>query len=180
RITATSVIDKDGIEHPADVIVLATGFKAQAPLLPMTIVGTQGSIRDHWGEDDPRAYLGITVPDFPNFFILYGPGTNGGHGGSAVFNSECQVRYTMLALRELIEREAASLTVRSEPFEDYIQKVDAEHAQLVWTHPGVNNWYRNKNGRVVTNSPWRLCHYRNLTAAFDPNEYDITSSKVDA
>ena len=173
RVTATGVVDKDGIEHPADVIILATGFKAQAPLFPMEIVGTHGSIRDHWGDDNPRAHLGITVPHFPNFFILYGPNTNGGHGGSAVFNSECQVRYTMLALRELIEREAASLEVREEPFEEYNRKVDAEHAQLVWTHPGVKNWYRNKAGRVVTNSPWRLSHYRNLTAEFDPLEYDI-------
>ncbi len=171
RITATGVIDKDGIEHPADVIILATGFKAQAPLFPMQIVGTKGSIRDHWGEDNPRAHLGVTVPHFPNFFILYGPNTNGGHGGSAVFNSECQVRYTMLALRELIEREAASLDVREEPFEEYNLLVDAEHAQLVWTHPGVNNWYRNKAGRVVTNSPWRLSHYRNLTADFKPEDY---------
>ena len=168
RITATGVVDKNGVEHPADVIILATGFKAQAPLFPMQIVGTEGSIRDHWGEDNPRAHLGITVPHFPNFFILYGPNTNGGHGGSAVFNSECQVRYTMLALRELIERGAASLDVREEPFEEYNRLVDAEHAQLVWTHPGVNNWYRNKAGRVVTNSPWRLSHYRNLTADFKP------------
>lgn len=173
RITATGVVDKDGIEHAADVIILATGFKAQAPLLPMEIVGTQGSIRDHWGTDNPRAHLGITVPHFPNFFILYGPNTNGGHGGSAVFNSECQVRYTMLALRELIERGAASLDVREEPFEEYNRQVDAEHAQLVWSHPGVNNWYRNKAGRVVTNSPWPLSKYRNLTAVFDPEEYDI-------
>ncbi|HEX7819692.1 MAG TPA: NAD(P)/FAD-dependent oxidoreductase [Sphingobium sp.] len=180
RITATGVVDKDGVEHPADVIILATGFKAQAPLYPIDIVGTNGSIRDHWGEDNPRAHLGITVPEFPNLFILYGPGTNGGHGGSAVFNSECQVRYTMLGLRELIEREAASIDVRKEPFDDYQAKVDAEHAQLVWTHPGVKNWYRNKDGRVVTNSPWRLCHYRNLTASFDPDEYVITPSKVDA
>ena len=171
RITATGVVDKDGIEHPADVIILATGFKAQAPLFPMQIVGTKGSIRDHWGEDNPRAHLGVTVPHFPNFFILYGPNTNGGHGGSAVFNSECQVRYTMLALRELIERGAASLDVREEPFEEYNRLVDAEHAQLVWTHPGVNNWYRNKAGRVVTNSPWRLSHYRNLTADFKPEDY---------
>ena len=171
RITATGVVDKDGVEHPADVIILATGFKAQAPLFPMQIVGTQGSIRDHWGEDNPRAHLGVTVPHFPNFFILYGPNTNGGHGGSAVFNSECQVRYTMLALRELIEREAASLDVREAPFEEYNRLVDAEHAQLVWTHPGVNNWYRNKAGRVVTNSPWRLSHYRNLTAVFKPEDY---------
>ncbi|MFC4595772.1 flavin-containing monooxygenase [Sphingobium tyrosinilyticum] len=180
KITETGVVDKDGIEHPADVIILATGFKAQAPLYPIEVIGTNGSIRDHWGEDNPRAHLGITAPDFPNLFILYGPGTNGGHGGSAVFNSECQVRYTMLALRELIEREAASLEVRREPYEAYQQLFDAEHAQLVWTHPGVNNWYRNKDGRVVTNSPWRLCHYRNLTANFDPAEYDIKNAKVDA
>lgn len=178
EITATGVVDKDGVEHPADVIILATGFKAQAPLYPMEVVGTNGSIRDHWGDDNPRAYLGITVPDFPNLFILYGPGTNGGHGGSAVFNSECQVRYTMLALRELIEREAASMDLKEEPFEEYNRKVDAEHAQLVWTHPGVNNWYRNKAGRVVTNSPWRLCHYRNLTAVFDPEDYVIKTAKV--
>ena len=68
---------------------------------------------------------------------------------------------------------AAVVEVREEPFEDYNRRVDAEHAQLVWTHPGVNNWYRNAAGRVVTNSPWRLCEYRNLTAEFDPAEYRI-------
>jgi 4-hydroxyacetophenone monooxygenase len=163
----------DGIEHPADVIVLATGFKAQMPLWPMHVEGTQGTIRDAWGDDNPRAYLGITVPHFPNLFILYGPNTNGGHGGSAVYNSECQVRYAMLALRELIEREAAMIDVREEPFEAYNARVDAEHAALVWTHPGVKNWYRNKAGRVVTNSPWPLSKYRNLTAQLDLADYDI-------
>lgn len=173
EITATGVVDKDGVEHPADVIVLATGFKAQAPLWPMHVEGTQCTIRDAWGDDNPRAYLGITVPHFPNLFILYGPNTNGGHGGSAVYNSECQVRYTMQALRELIEREAASVDVREDRFEAYNAAVDAEHSQLVWTHPGVNNWYRNKSGRVVTNSPWPLSKYRNLTAEFDPDDYLI-------
>ncbi|MCB2077503.1 MAG: NAD(P)/FAD-dependent oxidoreductase, partial [Novosphingobium sp.] len=173
EITETGVIDKDGVEHPADVIVLATGFQAQMPLHPMELVGRKGSIRDAWGEDNPRAYLGITVPDFPNFFILYGPGTNGGHGGSAVFNSECQVRYTMLALREMIEREAEVLAVRPEKYEEYNDTVDAEHAQLVWTHPGVKNWYRNKDGRVVTNSPWPLSKYRNLTATFNLDDFEL-------
>lgn len=176
KITATGVVDKDGVEHPADVIILATGFKAQAPLFPMEIVGTRGSLRDVWGDDDPRAHLGITVPDFPNLFILYGPGTNGGHGGSAVFNSECQVRYTMLGIRELIEREATSLEVKREPFDAYQAEFDAEHEQLVWSHPGVTNWYRNKAGRVVTNNPWRLSRYRNMTAVFDPAEYDIKTA----
>lgn len=180
KITATGVVDKDGVEHPADVIILATGFKAQAPLFPMEIVGTRGSLRDQWGDDDPRAHLGITVPDFPNLFILYGPGTNGGHGGSAVFNSECQVRYTMLGIRELIEREATSLEVKRAPFDAYQAEFDAEHEQLVWSHPGVTNWYRNKAGRVVTNNPWRLSRYRNMTAVFDADEYIIKTAKVDA
>jgi len=176
EITETGVVDQDGVEHPADVIILATGFQAQMPLHPIKLVGTKGSIRDAWGEDDPRAYLGITVPGFPNFFILYGPGTNGGHGGSAVFNAECQVRYTMLALREMIEREAEVVEVREEPYEEYNRLVDAEHNQLVWSHPGVHNWYRNKAGRVVTNSPWPLSKYRNLTATFDPSDYIFTPS----
>ena len=101
EITETGVVDKDGVEHPADVIIMATGFMAQMPLWPMHIVGTQGSLREAWAENNPRAHLGITVPHFPNLFIR--PNTNGGHGGGAVFNSECQVRYTMQALREMID-----------------------------------------------------------------------------
>jgi len=171
KFTAYGIVDENGVEHELDVIILATGFKAQQPLAPMEVVGSNGSLRDHWGEDNPRAYLGITVPEFPNLFMLYGPNTNGGHGGSALFHSECQIRYVMQALREMLERGDDVLEVRKDPFEEYNRKVDERHAQLVWTHPGVKNWYRNKSGRVVTNSPWRMVDYRNLTAEFNPAEY---------
>jgi len=173
HFTETGVVDINGVEHPADVVVLATGYKAQCPLYPIDVVGTNGSIRDHWGEDDPRAHLGITVPDFPNLFLIYGPNTNLGHGGSALFHSECQIRYIMQALREMIERDVDVLAVRKEPYLEYNRKVDEEHAGMVWTHGGVTNWYKNKAGRVVTNSPWALCVYRNLTADFNPAEYDL-------
>lgn len=174
KITETGIVDNEGIEHEVDVIIMATGFKAQQPLTPINVVGTQGSIREVWGEDNPRAHLGITVPHFPNFFMLYGPNTNGGHGGSALFHSECQIRYIMQALREMLERGDDKIEVLEEPFEDYNKKVDERHAQLVWTHPGVKNWYRNKAGRVVTNSPWRMVDYRNLTVDFHPEEYRFT------
>ncbi|MGE0881268.1 MAG: FAD-dependent oxidoreductase [Acidimicrobiia bacterium] len=177
EITESSIVGDDGVEHPVDVIIMATGFQAQMPLWPIDIVGTHGSIRDHWGTDDPRAHLGITVPGFPNMFILYGPNTNGGHGGSAVFHSECQVRYTLQALREMIEREADAVEVRREPYDDYNETVDAMHRNMVWAHPGVTNWYRNKSGRVVTNSPWRIVDYRNLTADFHPEEYEFSSTR---
>jgi 4-hydroxyacetophenone monooxygenase len=111
---------------------------------------------------------------------MYGPNTNGGHGGSAVFNSECQTRYIMQALREMIEQEGDSIEVRREPHDEYNRQVDAELSQMVWSHPGVNNWYKNKSGRIVTNIPWRLCHYRNLTAQFDPAEYRIARARSGA
>ena len=79
----------------------------------MHIEGRGGqTIRALWGDDNPRAYLGITVPAFPNLFMLYGPGTNLAHGGSAIYHSECQVRYIMQCLRELLETGARAMEVK--------------------------------------------------------------------
>lgn len=171
-------IEKDGVvaggkKYPADVIVLATGFQASRMLAPMDIQGRDGkTIRGLWGEDDPRAHLGITVPGFPNFFILYGPNTNLAHGGSAFFHSECQVRYISEAIREMLENNFDELEVKEEPFKEYTDKVDAEHRQLVWSHPGVTSWYKNKQGRVTMNSPWTLADYRHFTADIDLSQYN--------
>jgi 4-hydroxyacetophenone monooxygenase len=175
RVEADAVV-AGGQRHPADVIVLATGFQAARMLSPMDIRGRDGvSLRDRWGEDDPRAHLGVTVPGFPNFFLIYGPNTNLAHGGSAIFHSECQVRYIMQAIREMIETKSRSIEVRQAPFVDYNDRVDAAHKQMVWSHPGVGNWYKNKSGRVVMNSPWRLVDYRHMTASFAPEEYELTA-----
>lgn len=164
-----------GQSHPVDVIVLATGFQASRMLSPITIEGRNGvTIRELWGNDNPRAHLGITVPGFPNFYMVYGPNTNLAHGGSAIFHSECQVRYIMLCLREMIENQANTVEVRQQPFDAYNAKVDAAHKRMVWSHPGVTNWYKNKSGRVVMNSPWRLVDYRNLTAELDLEDYDFS------
>ena len=164
RIERDAVVTKDGVRHPADVIVLATGFHADRMLWPMAIVGRDGAtLCEVWGEDDPKAYLGITMPGFPNFFVLYGPNTNLGHGGSAMFHSECQVRYTMKCLRELIEGGHGAMEVRQDVHDAFNERCDAAHAKMVWAHPGVNNWYRNAKGRVFANSPWRLVDYWKMT-----------------
>jgi 4-hydroxyacetophenone monooxygenase len=172
RITPDGVVTKTGDFWPADVLVLATGFEAQRMLAPMHIEGRSGqTVRDLWGDDNPRAYLGITVPAFPNLFMLYGPGTNLAHGGSAIYHSECQVRYIMQCLRELLETGARAMEVKQEPHDRFNEYLDATHAKMVWAHRGVGNWYKNKHGRVVTNSPFRLVDYRAMTEQLDRNDY---------
>ena len=174
RITAEGVITKIGQFVPADVLVLATGFDAQRMLAPMHIMGKDGqTLRDVWGDDNPRAYLGITVPSFPNLFMLYGPGTNLAHGGSAIYHSECQIRYIMQCLRELLETGAKAMEVRREPHDRFNEHLDATHAKMVWAHRGVGNWYKNKAGRVVTNSPFRLVDYRAMTEKLDRHDYEM-------
>ncbi|MFZ9508981.1 MAG: flavin-containing monooxygenase [Burkholderiaceae bacterium] len=171
-IEPDGVRTRGGERTPADVLVLATGFQADRLTWPMKISGRHGvTLRERWGDDDPRAYLGITVPGFPNLFLMYGPNTNLAHGGSAIFHSECQTRYTLLALRELLERGQRALEVREDVHDEFNRRVDAQHAKMVWAHPGVGSWYKNRRGRVFATSPWRMLDYWNFTRVIEPSEY---------
>jgi 4-hydroxyacetophenone monooxygenase len=172
HVERDAIVTTDGKRYETDAIVLATGFEARRFLGPIEVYGRGGQrLRDVWGDEDARAYLGITVPDYPNFFIIFGPQTNLGHGGSAIFHSECQIRYAMEGIREMIETGAKSIECRKAPFDAYNVKVDAALAKMVWSHRGMTNWYKNSKGRVATNSPWRLVDYRNMTEHIDPADY---------
>jgi 4-hydroxyacetophenone monooxygenase len=174
EITEEAILDEDGVEHPVDVIVFATGFHANRFLWPMEIRGRHGlSLREHWGEE-PRAYLGITVPHFPNLFCLYGPSTNLAHAGSIIFHSECQVRYAMGCMKALIERDKRALECREEVHDAFNQRLDARLAQMVWSHPGMSSWYKNSRGHVTTTSPWRLVDYWGWTREPDLGDYHLT------
>ena len=177
RVEPGAVIDRHGQRHAADIIVLATGFQATRLLAELSLVGEDNTnIRSLWGEDNPQAFLGITVPKFPNMFLLQGPNTILSHGGSMFFHTECQVRYVMQCVRELIEGGHAAMQVRAPVYEEFNRRVDAAHAQMVWAHPGVNNWYKNPAGRVTAVSPWRLVDYWKMTAALDPSHYRFAAS----
>lgn len=175
EVTENGIRTGDDRFIPLDLIVLATGFQASKMLWPMEITGSEGtSIRELWGDADPRAYVGTTVEGFPNFFVLYGPNTGLGHGGSVTFLAECQMNYVVGCVKLMQAHEAKRLSLRGGVQADYNERMDAELSGFVWSHPSVNSWYRNSSGRVTINQPWRLVDYWNMTRSPDPNDYDLT------
>ena len=175
HVTTTGIVDALGDEHEFDVIILATGFQAGNLLSPIDIRGVSGTpLRDVWGVDDPRAYLGITVPDYPNMFVLVGPNTFVAHGGSIIYQAECEMRYVTDCIRYMIENGISSVEVQQSVHDEYNERVDAEHDQLVWAHSGLHSWYRNSKRRVFSPMPWRFVDYWQMTHDFNESEYKVT------
>ncbi|MBN9429044.1 MAG: NAD(P)/FAD-dependent oxidoreductase [Burkholderiales bacterium] len=185
ELTSTAIegIEPQGIRLASgeflevDAIVFATGFEATRMLWPMDIRGRSGkSIRDVWGEDDARAYLGITVPDFPNMFLLFGPNTNLGHGGSAIFLAECQMRYTTDVIAAMNAQGIRVAEVKPEVHDAYNADIDQRLKRLSWSHQSVDTWYKNAAGRIVTNQPWKLIEYWQLTRKARLDDYYLRQS----
>jgi 4-hydroxyacetophenone monooxygenase len=171
KITTQGVVTEDGPEHAADVIVYGTGFRASRFLTPMSVAGRGGiDLNDQW-DGDAKAYMGITVPNFPNFFMLYGPNTNIVVNGSIIFFSECEVQYVMGCLRLLIEDGHRALDCRSEVHDAYNERIDAANRQRTWGVSKVNSWYKNDTGRVTQNWPFNLIEYWQQTREPNPEDY---------
>lgn len=174
-ITTTGIVDASGTATDFDVIILATGFQAGNLLSPIDIRGKSGTaLREVWSTDNPKAYLGITVPDYPNMFMLVGPNTFVAHGGSIIFQAECAMRYVSDCLVSMVQEQISSVEVRSDVHDEYNNRVDAEHDELVWAHPGLHSWYRNAQGRVFSPMPWRFVDYWKMTHDFTQSEYVVT------
>ncbi len=129
-------------------------------------------LHQRWGQD-PTAYLGITVPDFPNLFCLYGPNTNLVVNGSIVMFSECAVHYVMECLRLLLERGHQVMDLHPEVLESYQAVIDEANAAMAWGIEGVDNWYKSASGRVSQNWPLATIEYWDLTRRPDPVHYDF-------
>lgn len=171
HVQADGLVDAEGRHYPVDVIIYATGFNSVAMLAPMKVAGRDGQDLHSGWTDGPEAYLGIAIPGFPNFFCVYGPGANLTHGGSIIFVSECQVRYILNCLRELIERDYETMEVTDEAFDEYMEKFDEAAKGFVMAHPSVNNWYKTASGRMVTNWPWRMLDMWQWTREVDPDAF---------
>ena len=166
-------ISTEAADHAVDVIIYGTGFQASKFLSPMKVTGRDGvDLHEQW-DPDARAYLGLTVPGFPNLFCLYGPNTNIVINGSIVYFSECEVRYVLGALKLLLSTHHRALDVRAEVHDEFNRELDAENAMMAWGASDVNSWYKNANGHVAQNWPFTLLEYWRRTLEPDPDDYDL-------
>ncbi|QCX73946.1 4-hydroxyacetophenone monooxygenase [Streptomyces sp. YIM 121038] len=159
-LTEDAIRTENGREHPVDVIIQATGFSATDFLASLHITGREGrALADHW-RDGARAYLGMTVPGFPNMFVLYGPHTNVG-AGSVVYMVESQIRYVLDALRVIGRGTRELLDVRADAEDVFTAEMRHRLRSTVWST--CRNWYRGKNASVTTNWPGQTAEYRRRT-----------------
>jgi 4-hydroxyacetophenone monooxygenase len=171
KIVPSGIVTESGAEYDVDVIVFATGFGVTEFVSTFDVIGKDGrTLREEWNGDDARAYLGLTVPGFPNLFTMYGPNINGG-GGSVLGHLEAQTHYVIELLRAMTAEHLDSVDVRREKYDAYAEHVAKLHDDLIYTHDGVNTYYRNSRGRVVVQNPFSNTQYWQLTRSPDLADY---------
>ncbi|GAA1498681.1 flavin-containing monooxygenase [Paeniglutamicibacter kerguelensis] len=171
-------IDETGVwlgdEHiEADVILLGTGFKASDFLLPMSVAGIGGKdLHETWGID-ASAYLGSTLPGFPNFFCMYGPNTNTVIHGNLVFFLECQAVYMIDAIKTLATGGYKSMNLRDDVFAEYDKEIVAESAKRTWGWSKTHSWYMNAEGRSTIMWPLPARNYFERTTQVRTEDYKL-------
>jgi cation diffusion facilitator CzcD-associated flavoprotein CzcO len=171
EITQSGVRTEDGSERRADVLVLATGFSTHGFVAPMQVLGDGGrTLAAEW-QPTARAYLGMSVPGFPNLFLLYGPNTNGGTG-SVIYTIEAGMAHVIGALNELARTGAHTIEVTREAAERFDHELRAALRDTVW-HTGCTSWYVDADGNDPSQWPWLWSSYRRRTARIHPGVYAL-------
>ena len=174
EITETGIKTVDGKAHEFDTIVYGTGFASTEFLAPLEVSGIDGVDLNTAWQDGAEAYLGITMPKFPNFFMIYGPNTNLGHN-SIIFMIECQVNYVLDCIKTLETQSAASMSLKQAAMDDYADFLKARMATSVFVRD-CDSWYKNDSGKVTNNWPDFTYVYEEATRAAKDADFDFAGA----
>ena len=173
EIRSHSILTADGVEHPVDAIVLATGYHTNDPPAAQIFQGRDGrTLADTWG-DSPRAYRGLTTVNFPNLFRIGGPGTATGHI-SHILAIESGTRYVIDALKTMQAEKVAAVEVTERSQAEYARWLREHVKDTVWATGGCTSWYLDRGGQPSIAWPCSAWRYRRITRRFDPAAYDLT------
>ncbi|MFF3566559.1 flavin-containing monooxygenase [Nocardia jiangxiensis] len=172
----TGVVTCSGAAYDADILVWATGFDATRFVSSLDVIGRGGvTLRQAWDDDDARAYLGVTVPGFPNLFLIGGPNSFPG-SGSFMYFMEVQMGYIARLFASMFAAGAAAIDVRKDVYEEYSDLVDRTSELTVWTHPGTNTYFRNARGRLLFVSPFRNVEYWTRARKSSIEDYHVLAT----
>ncbi|MGQ7938222.1 flavin-containing monooxygenase [Paraburkholderia sp. D1E] len=170
EIVADGIVTDDGTHHQADTIICGTGFQVNDVGAPFDVTGLDGAdLGAMWLRDGPEAYLGTSVANFPNFFMIVGPNTGLGHN-SMIYMIESQVRYIADCLRVLRRRKARTMNLRPDVQRDFNQRLQKEMQHSVWVS-GCHSWYQTKSGKVTALWPGFTFSFRKRTRRVRPHDY---------
>ena len=163
----------DGQHIDLDLIVWATGYDATDGVINYPVLGKHGTrLSDVWALY-PRAYLGTSLPDFPNLFIVTGPNTGIGHT-SALFIIESQMNYILDCIRTLKAQGLRSIEVRKEAESAYTEMIHQQMQRTVWKSGGCHSWYQSKSGHVIAMFPGFSFSYHQLTRRLKPGDHILS------
>jgi cation diffusion facilitator CzcD-associated flavoprotein CzcO len=174
RIEPAGVRTKDGRLHELDVLVLATGFKADAFMRPMTVTGRNGITLEEAWSPRPEAYLSISIPDFPNFFMLNGP--NGPVGNFSLIEvAELQCGYVMQLIERIRTGECREVCATRDALAEFERAREEASQRTVWV-TGCRSWYLDDRGLPAV-WPWSFIRFREAMRAPDPAKYEFAGQE---
>ena len=175
EVRENCVVTDDGVEHPTDVIIFGTGFKAADPIPPGVVFGRNGQDLGEQWKEGPEAYKGTTVAGFPNLFFLMGPNTGLGHN-SMVYMIESQIAYVLGALKLMGQKKLRSVEVNAKAQSSFNADLQGKVSGTVWNAGGCQSWYIHPaSGKNVTLWPGFTWQFRKITRRFDAGAYHLAA-----
>ena len=178
-VDADGPTTESGEHRPVDIVILCTGFQTTRYLGPMRVVGRGGvELHDKWGDDNAEAYLGFMNPGFPNLLITYGPNSQGS-GGSFTLSAELQSQFIIQMIVAMLDNQLGAVEPKNETFDAYITEIDARLKDMIWSHPNVSTYYKNRHGRVVVPRPYSVVDYWHLLRWPHLDDYSVEKRPLD-
>lgn len=174
EITESGLITQTGQALDLDLIVFSTGYDATDGVISYPVIGKDNiKLSDFW-QDYPRAYMGTSVPDFPNLFIVTGPNTGIGHT-SAIYLIEAQMHYIMSAIEAVAnnKNKVNAIEVKTQSEDKYTTMIHREMERTVWKTGGCNSWYKSNSGHVIAMFPGFSFTYKRWAKNFRINDHSI-------
>jgi cation diffusion facilitator CzcD-associated flavoprotein CzcO len=174
EITESGIITAAGEHVEVDAILLGTGFSVTDPPIAHRVRGTDGrTLAEHWSGTGMQAYRGMSVPGFPNFFLLTGPNTGLGHT-SIVYVIERQVEHLVQGLEAMRSAGVQAISPDPEVTRRYNQRLQRQLEGTVWNAGGCASWYLDEHGTNTTLWPSYTFSFARELQAFDLADYTLT------